>query len=300
MTPHAEPDARVTPEADANAHIRDWLRALSADISSESPNELDIDALAKRVDQAKDEADRDSRTVYLRVPTFVNGQDVVQLFDNGAFGKSHRLTIIGDEVFVKLLPSACAVVWPTLLYRFLRRIESAAGCSEVGLDPENSTRKVMHSRHLGIEIAREPSGALCPSSVAEYENYCPSVLVEIGTSDFLEDAPGEKDWWVYFSEQSTHGKLGLIILISLSKPSKSLTITLCPAPSFTPHRTLTLPFDGALPDTARLEFEADWLYGGERPEWFGRDGEEGRVVLRREDLEVLRAAVGRRVFPMRC
>ncbi|VDC03210.1 unnamed protein product [Peniophora sp. CBMAI 1063] len=300
MMPYDEYGARLTPEADANAHLRDWLRALSTDLVAESPNELDIDALAKRVEQAKDEADRDFKTAYLRVPATVNGQDVVQLFDDGAFGKSHQLTIIGDEVFVKLLPSACVVVWPSLLYRLLKRIEAAAGRSEVELDPENST--LMHSRHLGVDIAREPSGALTPSPLASHVNYCPSVLVEIGTSEFPEDVPGEKDWWVDFSEQSTHGKLGLIILITLSKCSKSLCITLCPASSFTAHRTLTLPFDGALPDTGRLEFEVEWLYGGERPEWCEGEGEgEGeRVVLRKEDLEVFRGAVGRRVFPRRC
>ncbi|KZV63609.1 hypothetical protein PENSPDRAFT_738699 [Peniophora sp. CONT] len=191
---------------------------------------------------------------------------------------SADLSVIEDDVFVKLMPSAPhEVVWQWFQTRLLVNFVAVAGRKSIKIDP------------LG-----KPDGILTPGSDPTFANSCPSFIVEVGVSEPFSVLTLDKLWWEHFDKQSKHGKLMLIILIDVNKSAGCVTIHLYTSPDFAQPRTLTLPFEGALPDGAQLEFLPEWFYCGEPPDWL--DGKT--VVMDSADLDEWRQAVRRHLFPI--
>ncbi|KZV62292.1 hypothetical protein PENSPDRAFT_670438 [Peniophora sp. CONT] len=156
-------------DTDVNGKQIVWLREVSIDIVAANSGELDEDKISSCLWDAQREAE------YIKISGVLS--DIVELFEEGVFERLKRLTISKDDVFVKFMPSSA--------YDFVKTVQS----------------------QVWGTVKKQADGTIFPESYLELENYCTSVIVEIGSSENSSERIVDKEWWLNFAKHSVHGKV---------------------------------------------------------------------------------------------
>ncbi|KZV62270.1 hypothetical protein PENSPDRAFT_658254 [Peniophora sp. CONT] len=179
--------------------------------------------------------------------------------------------------------------WAWFKDRLLAKVVLAGGRVNTELLSLVISVKTVQSQVWGT-VKKQADGTIFPESYLELETYCPSVIVEIVSSENSSELMVDKQWWLNFAKQSVHGKLMLLMLIDVNAAKRRMVVRFYTTPDLNEDtsRTLDLSLDDPIPDSARLVFLPEWLYGAVTPpEWI-----QGKsIIMDHEDLDQWRRLV---------